>query len=89
MAPGPKKRIQARGLRDRSAAGGSVMCDPSRAASLTGRPPPVGGFRFRMSPAPAPHDGVDHSRVKQRTSMAYREQGPHAVKPGCYIKEHR
>ena len=32
---------------------------------------------------------ADHSRVKQRTSMAYREQGPHAVKPVCCTSEHR
>ena len=26
--------------------------------------------------APAPQDGTDHSKVKQRTFMACREQGP-------------
>ena len=30
---------------------------------------------FQVSPAPAPHDGADHSRVKQPTFMAYGDQG--------------
>ena len=36
---------------------------------------PLGNFRLPASPAPAPHDGADQSRVKQRTLMAFREQG--------------
>ena len=38
---------------------------------------------------PRPHDGADHSRVKQRTLMAFREQGPCPVKPVGCIREHR
>ena len=36
----------------------------------------------RVQPPP-PHDGVDHSRVKQPAFMAFREQGPCPVKPVC------
>ena len=36
---------------------------------------PLGNFRFPASPGPAPHDGADHSRVKRRTFMTFREQG--------------
>ena len=45
---------------------------------------------------PRPHDGADHSRfsfsrtrMKQRTLMAFREQGPCPVNPVCCIREHR
>ncbi len=30
-------------------------------------------IHYSLSHAPAPHDGVDHSRVKQRTFMTFRE----------------
>ena len=89
MAPGPKKRNQARGVarsQRRRGIGDPRLCLGGLAL---GQAAAGGCVRFRMSPAPVPHDGVNHSRVKQRTSIAYREQGPHAVKPGCYIKEHR
>ena len=38
---------------------------------------------FQARFGPRPHDGADHSRVKQRTLMAFREQGPCPVKPVC------
>ena len=50
---------------------------------------PLGNSRLPASPAPAPHDGADQSRVKQRTFMAFREQGPCPVQPVCFIREHR
>ena len=40
---------------------------------------------FQASRAPAPHDGADHSRVKQRIFMACREQGPCRAKPVFYL----
>ena len=42
-------------------------------------------IHYPLSRAPARHNGTDHSRVKQRTFMAYREQGPCPVKPVCCI----
>ena len=44
-----------------------------RATSQNADLHPLGNSRLPESPAPAPHDGADHSRVKQRTLMAYRE----------------
>ena len=32
---------------------------------------------FQTSPAPAPHDGADHSRVKQMLFQASRAPAPH------------
>ena len=34
---------------------------------------------------PRPHDGADHTRVKQRIFMACREQGPCRAKPVFYL----
>ena len=66
-------RAPARGVKGSRVGGGSN--DPWRVIS----------DRF----GPRPHDGADHSRVKQRTLMAFREQGPCPVKPVCCIREHR
>ena len=44
---------------------------------------------FQASRAPAPHDGADHTSVKHRVLMAYREVGPCLAKPVCRIREHR
>ena len=46
---------------------------------------PLGNSRLPASRAPAPHDGADQSRVKQRFLMALREQGLCSVKPVCCI----
>ena len=46
---------------------------------------PLGNSHLPASPAPAPHDGADHSRVKQQILMAFREQGLCSVKPVCCI----
>ena len=60
-----------------------------RATSQKADVRPLGNSRLPASPAPARHDGTDHSRVKQRTFMTYREQGPClANSVGCII-EHR
>ena len=48
------------------------------------QPPELRGL-FQTSRAPAPHDGADHSRVKQRIFMACREQGPCRAKPVFYL----
>ena len=39
---------------------------------------------FQVSGAPTPHNGADHSRVKQGKFMAYGEQGPRAIKRVFY-----
>ena len=57
-----------------------------RAASQKADVHPLGSSRLPASPAPAPHDGADHTRVKQRILMAFREQGLCPVKPVCCIK---
>ena len=78
------------GQRDRMRAGRprSQAMPSRRATSQKADVRPLGNSRLPASPAPAPHDGADHSRVKQRSFMAYREQGPCPVKPVCCIREH-
>ena len=44
-----------------------------RATSQKADVRPLGNSRLPASRAPAPHDGADHSRVKQRTFMTFRE----------------
>ena len=44
---------------------------------------PFGKLPIARESSPRPHDGVDHSRVKQPAFMAFREQGPCPVKPVC------
>ena len=39
---------------------------------------------FQVSGAPTPHNGADHSRVKQGKFMAYGEQGPRPIKRVFY-----
>ena len=56
-----------------------------RATSQKADVRPLGNSRLPASPAPAPHNGADHSRVKQRILMAFREQGLCSVKPVCCI----
>ena len=54
-----------------------------RATSQKADVHPLGNSRLPASPAP--HDGADHSRVKQWFLMAFREQGLCSVKPVCCI----
>ena len=56
-----------------------------RATSQKADVRPLGNSRLPVSRAPAPHDGADHSRVKQWFLMAFREQGLCSVKPVCCI----
>ena len=56
-----------------------------RATSQKADVRPLGNSRLPASRAPAPHDGADHSRVKQWFLMAFREQGLCSVKPVCCI----
>ena len=65
------------------AVGGGGGGGARRATSQKAGVRPLGNSRLPASPAPAPHDGVDHSRVKQPAFMAFREQGPCPVKPVC------
>ena len=77
MRAGPP-RSQAMPSR-RSRGGGGARRATSQKAGVR----PLGNSRLPASPAPAPHDGADHSRVKQPAFMAFREQGPCPVKPVC------
>ena len=63
-------RPRSRGCRPDGAVGGVW-----RATSQKADVHPLGNSRLPASRAPAPHDGVDHSRVKQRTFMAFGKKG--------------
>ncbi len=75
-------RPRSQAMPSRRRRGGGVR----RAASQKADVHPLGSSRLPASPAPAPHDGADHTRVKQRILMAFREQGLCPVKPVCCIK---
>ena len=59
-----------------------------RATSQKADVRPLGNSRLPASPAPAPHDGADHSRVKQWTLHGLSGAGTCPVKPVCCIREH-
>ena len=59
--------------------GGRLLRKPTCTLWETPVCPPAGPLPWR----------AHHSKEKQRTFMAYREQEPRAVNPVCWIREHR